>query len=191
MVIVTWQFDVVAQHDGRENTYKLEKDGVKFTLMPMKKSSKTKASKVEERTFFTVTHSGTELVVAFKASRVMYELIVKQVLTTEGELNTKEYLEAIKPLLEEFSEVMPEDLLDDLSPMRDIHHHVDLIPEASLSNLLHYWMSPKESEILKEKVEELLTKGYIQERMSQCAVPTSLMLKKDESWRMCVEQGQQ
>ncbi|XP_031275895.1 uncharacterized protein LOC116134354 [Pistacia vera] len=156
-----WQFDVAAQHDGRETTYKLEKDGVKFTLLTMKKSSKTKASKVEGWTFFTVTHLGLELEVAFKASRVMHALIMKQVLTIEGELKTKEYPKAIKPLLEEFSEVMPEELLDELPPMRDIQHHIDLIPRASLPNLPHYRISPKESEILKEKVEELLAKECI------------------------------
>ncbi|XP_031286963.1 uncharacterized protein LOC116145647 [Pistacia vera] len=182
-----WQFNVAAQHDGKQNTYKLEKDGVKFTFLPMKKSSKTKASKVKGLTFFTITHSGSELEVAFKASRVMHALIVKQVLTAEEELKKEEYPEVIRPLLEEFSEVIPEDLPDGLPPMRDIQHHIDLILGASLPNLPHHRMSPKESEIMKEKVEELLEKGYIQESMSPCAIPSLLTPRKDGSWRMCVD----
>ena len=78
----------------------------------------------------------------------------------------------MQTLFKEFDDVIPEHLPIELPLMRNIQHHMDLILNVSLPNVPHYMMSSKENKILRENVEELLSKGHIQASMSTCAIPT-------------------
>ncbi|GKG08512.1 hypothetical protein Tco_0334344 [Tanacetum coccineum] len=94
---------------------------------------------------------------------------------------------AMIPLLEEFSDVFPDELPDGLPPLHDIQHHIDLEHGSQLPIRLHYRISPREHEELHRQVEELVSKGHDCESMSLCAVPALLTPKMDGTWRMCVD----
>ena len=68
-----------------------------------------------------------------------------------------EIFEKMRPLLDKFKGVVHDELSKGLAPIRDIRHHIDLISRASISNLSHHdKMNLQKSEVLKEKIEELI-----------------------------------
>ncbi|GJY73405.1 putative nucleotidyltransferase, ribonuclease H [Tanacetum coccineum] len=169
-----WEYDRDITHNGRTNTYSFLFGRVKITIMPNK--PKEVVSKPTS-TLLTLSQFEDEL----EMGDDVFVLIGKEV------AEDSEIPEAMIPLLEEFSDVFPDELPDGLPPLRDIQHHIDLEPGSQLPNRPHYRMSPGEHEELRRQVEELVSKGHVRESMSPCAVPALLTPKKDGTWRMCVD----
>ena len=60
-------------------------------------------------------------------------------------------------MLQEFKDVFPKELSDQIPPMRDIQHAIDFVLGATLPNMPHYRMNLTEHAKLQRQVEELLS----------------------------------
>eukprot|EP00253_Pinus_taeda_P001971 PITA_01971 len=176
-----WQYDRKVTHDGKTNCYKFVKDGVKHTLVPIKEEDTAEASGTK-----ALLMGGKRFVKQIEENEVNYAIVrrTKIVLlnTEKSELPTE-----IEEMLEEFKDIIVDDLPDKLPPKRSISHHIDFIPGASLPNKAAYRMSPKDNEEIRKQVQELLDKGLIRESLSPCAVPIVIAPKKGGEWRMCTD----
>ncbi|XP_078434274.1 uncharacterized protein LOC144705461 [Wolffia australiana] len=85
----------------------------------------------------------------------------------------------ITQLLEEYADVFPAELPNELPPLRNIQHAIDLVLGATLPNLPHYQMDPIKYDELYSQVKDLLAKGLIRESLSPCVVPALLAPEKD------------
>ncbi|GKC94625.1 putative CCCH-type zinc finger family protein, partial [Tanacetum coccineum] len=81
-------------------------------------------------------------------------------------------------ILEEFADVVPQELPYGLPPMRDIQHCIDFLPGATIPHKAAYRINPREHDELKRQVQELLEKGFIRESMSPCALHGATVFSK-------------
>ncbi|CAL9026298.1 unnamed protein product [Prunus brigantina] len=180
-----WQFDVDATFKGRDNVILFSWNNRKIAMATTQPPKQSVEPKTRSSSFLTLISNEQELLEAVKEAECFCPLVLKGLLKIgrgEGDIP-----QDVQQILNQFQELLSENLPNELPPMRDIQHQIDLVPGASLPNLPHYRMSPKENDILREQIEELLRKGFIRESLSPCAVPVLLVPKKDKTWRMCVD----
>jgi hypothetical protein len=177
-----WQFDRNVIHDGRKNTYTLEKNGRTHMLLPMEE----KRAKEEASTSILLM-SGKELLKEVKEEQEMQFTVVRKPRVILTSTSMDDLPEEVQELLDNFVDIVVDELPNSLPPIRSISHHIDLIPGASLPNKAAYRLTPRENEEVKNQVQELLDKGLVRESLSPCAVPTVLSPKKDGGWRMCID----
>ena len=118
-------------------------------------------------------------------TKIIFALMIKE--SKESKEQDKEHPTIVHNILNDFSDLWPIELPNQLPPLRDVQHAIDLIPNASLPNLQAYRMNPIEHAELNRQADELLVQGFIRESLSPCGVPALLTPKKDGSWQMCVD----
>ena len=80
---------------------------------------------------------------AMQEKKMVFMLITRE--KKQGDNNSPMEL---SDLLNEFQDIMPAEIPNQLPPMREIQHAIDLIPGSTLPNVPHYRMSPTENEEL-------------------------------------------
>ena len=141
-------------------------------------SIKDKEVKPEVRNI-VILMSGKELLKEVKKKEYPQFIVVRKLRIVLTNTRVDDLPEEIQKLLGEFVDIVVDELLCLLLPIRSISHHIDLIPRASLPKKSLYRLTPQENEEVKRQVHDLVEKGLIRERLSPCVVPTVLNPKKD------------
>ncbi|CAI7859372.1 unnamed protein product [Closterium sp. NIES-54] len=105
----------------------------------------------------------------------------------EGERKTLELPPAIQKLLEEFEDVLPDDLPDQLPPYRTHQHEIIEEPGSKPTFRAPYRLSSTELADMKKQIEYLLDKGLIRPSTSPYGAPVLFTPKPDGSLRMCID----
>jgi hypothetical protein len=91
----------------------------------------------------------------------------------------------VQPILSEFGHLFEEP--QGLPPQRQFDHAIPLLPGAKPVNLRPYRFNPAQKDEVEKEVAQMLAQGIIQLSSSPYASPVILVLKKDLTWRFCVD----
>ncbi|MCO5553322.1 hypothetical protein L7F22_006843 [Adiantum nelumboides] len=121
-----------------------------------------------------------------KTSLFVY-LIFLQELSDEDRTNISTLDKERQDFLHSHIDCFSEGLPGELPPVRPEDHTIDLIPESTPPNRPPYRVSRTQNEEIMNQVKDLLDKGLIQPSSSPFCSLVLLVLKKDGSWRMCID----
>jgi hypothetical protein len=119
------------------NTYTLEKDGRTHRFLPIK----DKEVKPEVRNTILLM-SGKELLTEMEKKEDPQFFVVRKPRIVLTSTRVDDYQIEIQELLEEFADIIVDELPHSLPPMRSVSHHIDLIPGASFPNKAAYRLTP-------------------------------------------------
>ncbi|XP_074320861.1 uncharacterized protein LOC141657496 [Silene latifolia] len=179
-----WEYDLNTTHHRKDNIYSFRHEGKKVTLTLLPPNQRNYGSpSILEETNGELFISEAAMIKEMKQDQHVWVLLSKEV-SKEGD---PEMPSEVKPLIQRYKEVFPRELPSGLPPLRGIEHHIDPVPGSVLPNRPAYRCDPAVTKELQSQIEELISKGFVRESLSPCAVPALLVPKKDGTWRMCTD----
>ena len=160
-----------------ESSKRKEKSAKSENQVSLREKSECKQKREGKVSFYA---KESEVKRAMYARQPMLVLMYKDVLLNTNDLN-QSFPSVVGDLLQAYVDLFPEEIPNGLPPLRGIEHQIDFIPGASIPNRPAYRSNPKESKEIQRQVEELMSKGYVRESLSPCAVSVLLMPKKEGS----------
>jgi hypothetical protein len=131
-----WQYDRNVVHDGRNNTYTLEKNDRTHMLLSIKDKEVKK-----EMSNTVLIMSGKELLNEVNKEDTQFILVRKpKIVLTSTRID--DLPEEIQESLGEFADIVVDGLPCLLPSIRSINHHINIIPRASLPNKEVYRLTP-------------------------------------------------
>jgi hypothetical protein len=86
----------------------------------------------------------------------MHFVVVRKPRVILTSTSIDDLLEEIREMLEEFDDIVVENLPCSFPPIKSISHHIDLIPGLILPNKVAYILMPQENEQVKKQVQDLM-----------------------------------
>nr|GEX47410.1 putative reverse transcriptase domain-containing protein [Tanacetum cinerariifolium] len=115
-----------------------------------------------------------------------FPIFLAHINTTEVEDKLKKKRLEDVPIVQNFPEVFPEDLLG-LPPTRPVEFQIDLVPGTAPVAWAPYRLALSKMKELAEQLKELSDKGFIRPSSSPWGAPVLFVKKKDGSFRMCID----
>ena len=131
-----WQIDRKVVHDGSKNYYKFEMGCIQHTSLPLQEGNG--AAKEEPK---ALVLNGKKFLQQMIEEEVSYAIVCKSRIEPVSTVILDMVVE-IKDMLEDYQDIVVDELPNALPPKRTISHHIDLILAASLPNKATYRMAP-------------------------------------------------
>lgn len=170
----TWKFDRYAMYDCRKNTYEIEKDGISYTLTPLKEDDKEQTKKdnvmmVDRKEFIKVDEEeNMEIAATTKHGDTMI-LGMKNGMILEGndiELKVKdELILQIQGWLKRYVAMRVGEVIHSLLTNRDIGHSSSSRLEVNMNDEEAVKGAPQHMEKVSNKGKEV--KGKLQENVDK------------------------